>query len=234
MTQDAVGAFANRSVRPTNAAAAQLKPVGASVVGKVVATFFTHVNDRNSFDKKQPKKDVNGNILYQVIITLQTSLRNWEAVELLQNGQPMIPVDEKGQALPPSEDTGLRTVFCKYKMMDAVGQALLDCNAPDPTTLPIGCDLFIRHHKDVDSGKDNPLPDFEAKIRLAPPPAPADGAFAQPQAAPPVQQPVVQQAPPAPQPAAQPPPPPAVAPSDPWGAPPAQASAATAWPEPDW
>lgn len=136
--------------------------IGAMITGEVVDLFRTVVKDAQT---KEPKLDKNGNEQTQVNITIQTNLRNWESVT-------NVPKDEEGNELPASEDTGLRRIYCKYRMLQATAQAVRESDQKKGAP-KIGGKLAVRVKGLVDVGQLNKLPDYEAKYQ--PPVADAMG-----------------------------------------------------------
>lgn len=93
--------------------------VGDKIAGYIVGSVREGVVTIK--DTPDPKLDKNGNTMPQLAITLQTDLRNWDNAN--RPGR-----DEDGNDLPPSEDTGLRTIYVKYssqitKLNEAIRKA---------------------------------------------------------------------------------------------------------------
>lgn len=138
----------------------KFKETGSLVRGKVVdtfQTFVTHVQDVKGTDIKKgdPKLDSKQRKQPQLNVTLQTSLRNWEDVA-------RIPEDEDGKQLPPEEDTGLRRIYVKHRMITAIREALEAAKAPG-LKLQKGGDLAVKKTGEEDIGQMNGLPLYAAK-----------------------------------------------------------------------
>lgn len=184
------------------------------------------LSDQTRFGTNPPEKilDDDGKPKKQVVVVLQTGLRNWAGID-----PDHIPKDDQGRQKPPSEDTGLRAIFLKnqmaWKVTDRVREAGLD-------DIRVGDTLGVKYVSDLNVNKGNPAKQYEAVYQkaadsvslssIAPPPAAAPAAPpAQPAPAaaapppPPVWNPTTQQyefpappPPPAPAAPAAPPPPP--------------------------
>lgn len=138
--------------------------INTGVRGTVVDQYSTFVTEPGS---REPKKYPDGNPIPQLNVTLQTELRNWKGI-----ADKSIPKNkETGQPLPPSEDTGLRRIYVKYQMRNAVGAAIKDAGA---TKLETGGELAVKQSGEQDQGKANPLPLYEARYAK---PAPSDSFF---------------------------------------------------------
>lgn len=128
--------------------------IGSMVVGEITGLFKTVVKD---IDTGEPKLDKNGNQQSQVNITLKTDLRNWEAT--IKPGK-----DEDGNELPPSADEGLRRIYAKHRMLQAIAKAVKDAGQ---TGAPkVGGKLAVRVKDlqwDEKNTARNPLPDYDAK-----------------------------------------------------------------------
>lgn len=90
--------------------------IGGDVVGEIVDIYVTVVKDPQNDNK--PKLDKRGRQQPQINLTLQTEYRNWERVV-------NIPTADDGETeLPPEEDTGLRRIYVKHRMTDAIAAAI--------------------------------------------------------------------------------------------------------------
>lgn len=149
--------------------------IGSTIAGEIEGLFRTVVKD---IDTGDPKLDKNGNEQPQVNITLKTSLRNWDST--IKPGK-----DEEGNELPPESDEGLRRVYAKHRMLQAIAKAVKESgNTGAPK---VGGKLAIKVTNLIWDEKNtarNPLPDYEARY-VAPDPGAAgmndafDGAAAQ-------------------------------------------------------
>lgn len=152
---------------PTEIQRGKIVPVVGHVVqGQIVDIFATWVKDAQT---SELKLDKNGQKQRQINFTLQTEFRNWERAK--SPGK-----DEDGKELPASEDTGLRRVYAKYRMLDAAAGAVR--KSPQGRGAPkIGGHLAFRVKDLIWDEKNktrNPLPDYEAKYE---PPSELDNAF---------------------------------------------------------
>ena len=87
---------------------------------------------QTTFGTGVPKVDKNGKPVVMLPVTLQTTLRDWQ-----QSTNP--PTDDDGVIKP---DVGLRTVWLRYKLRDAVADAIKRSGAPG---LRLGGTLAIKH-----------------------------------------------------------------------------------------
>lgn len=139
--------------------------IGHVVSGEITDLFLTVVKDADTGD---PKLDKNGRTQPQVNVTLQTTLRNWEGVI-------NVPKDEQGNTLPASEDTGLRRIYVKHRMLDAVARAIKESEQKSGGP-KVGARLAVKVKGALNTGKLNPLPDYDARYE---PPSGVDEAFRQ-------------------------------------------------------
>ena len=135
-------------------ASAKFKDIGDTVQGKIVDKFKI---DYVKVGEKDPEKDRDGNVVQQLVIVLQTDLRNWDSVA-------KIPVDKDGKQRPASEDNGRRSIYARKftNIYAAIGKALKAAEAAD---LEIGGDLAVQYYKDEDTGKPSPLKHFRGKYK---------------------------------------------------------------------
>lgn len=159
--------------------------VGDGVRGTIVSQYATVVTDTSGNVKFYPPKGNEGpRPIPQLNVTLQTSLRNWDKVN-------KIPVDENGNPKPPSEDDGLRRIYVKYDMRNAVGRALVAAGITHGG-IQNGGELAVKMVGTKPTGQPNDLPLYEARYT---PPSPSAGFDfgAEPQAATPQPQQAPQQ-----------------------------------------
>lgn len=189
------------------APSASLKIVNDFVIGEIVDQAMV---PKKKFRSEDIEKDARtGKDIMQLVVVLQTDLRNWHGVS-------KVPTDENGREKPGSEDDGRRAIYVPpfTNIHAAVGAAT--GNKP----LRNGGKLGIKIIELKDTGKGNPLKIHQA-VYEAPAAAP-EGFFggdqpstqeaapaAQEQQAPPAQSAPAQEAPAASAPPRQ----------DPWGAP---------------
>lgn len=154
-----------------------LPVIGGAIQGEITDVFVTVVKDAQT---REPRLNKRGQQSPQVNLTIKTNLRNWE-------GCKSVPVDEETQQpKPPSEDTGERRIYVKYKMLDAIGAAIKA--SPQGRGGPrVGARLAVKVKSLIDVGQLNPLTDYEARY-IPPALDPAADAFSQPAAQVPAQQ----------------------------------------------
>jgi hypothetical protein len=203
----------------TGAPTAVLKNVGDFVHGEVVKMFK---RDYVKFGGTEPEKKADGSNKQQLVIVLQTTLRNWQNVVKV----PKVDfADPNSAEKAPSEDDGTRAVYVpeSSNIQFAIGRAVTAAQAK----FEVGGTLGVKIANLKDTGKGNPLKEHEAVYTAKPAQTGAEffGGAAQ-EAAPAASAPAApaQQAP-----AAQPASTPAAAPAapaaqDPWATPAASAS----------
>jgi tartrate dehydratase beta subunit/fumarate hydratase class I family protein len=146
---------------------------GHVLKGVVVDKYRTIVkkDDPKSKGNKIPKLDKNDKEIPQLNITLQTSYRDYDMVPVdKMTGEKRVPKDEEtGQ---PLEDTGLRRIYAKYRMRQAIGEAVKKVTPVGKNAvLEIGSVLEVKCIGYQDVGADNPLPLYVARVT---PPAPVE------------------------------------------------------------
>jgi hypothetical protein len=210
----------------SGAPTAVLKNVNDMVSGEIVEMFK---RDYVPFGKTDPEKDESEDDgkRKQLVIILQTQLRNWQGVTRVpkvDHNDPNSP--EKA----PSEDDGKRAVYVpnRSNLQYAIGKAV---SAAGPgTKFSVGGTLGVRIFNLKDTGKGNPLKEHEARYQAPTAGSEFFGQAAAPAAAAPAPaaQPAAPATPPpaAPAPAAQP-----AAAQDPWATQPAAAPVAAPAPE---
>jgi hypothetical protein len=199
----------------TGAPTAVLKNVGDFVHGEVVKMFK---RDYVKFGEKEPEKKADGSNKQQLVIVLQTTLRNWQNVVRV----PKVDfADPNSAEKAPSEDDGTRAVYVpeSSNIQFAIGRAVTAAQAK----FEIGGTLGVKIANLKDTGKGNPLKEHEAVYTAKPAQTGAEffGGAAQ-EAAPavaPAQQAPAAEAAPAAAPAQS-----APAAQDPWATPAASAS----------
>lgn len=151
MSDDTQGWFdeANREGSPS----AKFNEVGDSVKGEVVDKYLI---DYVPFGKKDPEVDERtGKIVKQLVVVMQTELRDWEGVS-------KVPTDSDGNKLPASKDTGRRAIYARKgtNIYSALGKAITTAGVKD---LEVGGKFGIQFFEEEDTGKGNPLKKFRAK-----------------------------------------------------------------------
>lgn len=125
--------FAAGTSGDRNSASFAFKTVGDNVVGTIAEE--PSIVEQTEFGTGTPKKDKNGNVMTMLCVTLQTELRNWE-------GATKPPSDENGVPKATTDDTGLRTLWVKFKLRDAIGDAIRKAGAKG---LEVGGKLAVRY-----------------------------------------------------------------------------------------
>lgn len=172
------------------APSASLKNVNDNVTGEIVEMFK---KDYVPFGKTEPEKDESepDGKRKQLVIILQTALRNWQGVSKVPK---VDPADPNSAEKAPSEDDGKRAIYVpnRSNLQYAIGKAVTA--AGSGVKFSTGGQLGVRIFNLKDTGKGNPLKEHEARYVA---PSAGDGFFGgQPQQSAPAPQ---QSAPPAPQ-----------------------------------
>jgi hypothetical protein len=111
---------------------------GTAVRGEVV---FRVQKPKTDTGSTVQKVDSLGRPRWQLKVTLQTPLRNWQGVS-------QVPTDKlpSGQEIPwpPDRDTGLRNVYLDYKSRDAVQEAMQAAGADLAKGVEVGAILGLR------------------------------------------------------------------------------------------
>jgi hypothetical protein len=112
-------------------ASAAFKNVGDVIKGTIVEEPV--LIEQTVFKSNEVKKDKNGNVLKQLVVVLQTEHRNWDAA--LKPAK-----DADGNPRPASDDIGHRALFVKFKLRDAIADALKEAGAKG---LEVGGELAV-------------------------------------------------------------------------------------------
>lgn len=156
----------------TAAPSAKLTDLNDSVAGVVRETFkkeYTKFGEKDPQVITDPKTGQPRNRV-QMVVVLDTTLRNWQGVSKV----PLVdPSDPNKGVKPPSEDDGTRAVYIPEMVKGAgsngvifaVAQALRDEGIKGG--IPAGTKFFlaIEDLKDVEKG--NPLKVYKAKVKKA-------------------------------------------------------------------
>ena len=160
--------FFDDSVR-SGAPSIKLSVINDGVLGEIVDQFMV---DKKKFGSDEIEKDTKtGQPIQQLVVILQTSLRNWERVAKV----PLVdPSDKSKGEKPASEDDGKRAVYIApyTNAHAAVGRATAKANGGRPTGLRNGAKFGLKVVDLVDTNKGNPKKVFEAFYE--PPAAGAD------------------------------------------------------------
>lgn len=146
------------NVGGSGAPSAKLQQPEDFVYGEVVDQFMAPATD---FSTKKVKTDRDGNEIEQLVVILQTDLRNWEGVTRI----PKVDKDDQSSAdKPGSDDDGKRAVYIEpwTNIHAAVGKAIVEgTGAKGPVRN--GAQLGVKVVGLKDTGKGNPLKLHQAK-----------------------------------------------------------------------
>lgn len=189
MTDNTTDFFDNLS-EGTGAPTAVLKNVGDFVHGEVVKMFK---RDYVAFGQKEPEKKADGSTKQQLVIVVQTDLRNWANVVRV----PKVDFsDPNSPEKAPSEDDGTRAIYVpeSSNIQFAIGRAVQVAQAK----FEVGGTLGVKVENLKDTGKGNPLKEHAAVYTAKPAQTGAEFFGGQAQEAAPAAQAPAQQAPAAP------------------------------------
>ena len=119
-----------------NSASAAFKTIGDVIKGIVAEEPV--VIDQTVYGTGAPKLDKNGKQQTQLVVVLQTEHRNWDKATNPAK-------DETGAPKPGAADAGLRALFVKFKLRDAIADALREAGT---TTLEVGGELAVAYVSD--------------------------------------------------------------------------------------
>lgn len=145
---------------------AVLKNVNDGVLGEVVEMFK---RDYVPFGQDKPEINKDGSTRQQLVIVLQTTLRNWQGVSRV----PKVDhTDPNSAEKPASEDDGKRAVYVpeRSNIQFAIGRAVQAAGIK----FEVGTTLGVKVANLKDTGKGNPLKEHEAVLR---PKSVSDGFF---------------------------------------------------------
>lgn len=131
MTATTEDFFAEQQQSDFLSASAAFKNVGDIVKGTICEE--PTLIDQTEFNSREVKKAKNGNVLKQLVVVLQTEHRNWEAA--LKPAK-----DADGNPRPAADDIGKRALFVKFKLRDAIAEAL---KAAGAKSLEVGGELAV-------------------------------------------------------------------------------------------
>lgn len=142
------------------APSAQLKNVGDFVHGEVADMFK---RDYVPYGKTEPEKYESGATRQQLVVLIQTNLRNWQGVVKIPRVDPS---DSDSAEQAPSEDDGKRAIYCpeKSNIQYAVGRAV----QASKSKFEVGGTLGVKIANLKDTGKGNPLKEHEAVYKAKP------------------------------------------------------------------
>jgi hypothetical protein len=164
-TTHSVDTFFENTGGGVGAPSARLSAVDDFVFGEIVDQAIV---DKKKFGKDEVETDRDGNPVKQLVVILQTDLRNWEAVS-------KIPTNEDGSQKAASEDDGRRAVYVApwQNLHSAIGDAVVaETGSKGP--LLNGAKLGVKIVELKDTGKGNPLKIHGAKYVA---PSASDGFF---------------------------------------------------------
>jgi hypothetical protein len=148
----------------------KLSAVNDGVIGVIETQFKTEAKEFGTENIKKDRKT--GEPIIQLVVILQTDLRNWERVAKV----PLVDKDDKSKGTKdPSEDDGRRAVYIEpwTNLHAAVGKAIVE-GTGSKGPLRDGGTLGVKITELRDTGKGNPL-----KVHVAQytPPAASGGDF---------------------------------------------------------
>lgn len=203
MTTSAPENFFDNTGGGSGAPSIKLSQPSDGVLGEILDQFMAPAYEFGTKIQKKDKKTGEG--IEQLVVILQTELRNWDRVARI----PVVdPEDRNSPQKDPSEDDGKRAIYIEpfTNLHAAVGKAVVEATGKKGPLLN-GGKLGVKVDKLVPTDKGNPRKDHVAIYE--PPVASGNDFFGS--------QNEGQSAP-----ASQPSAPPAAEPQDPWGAPASQ------------
>lgn len=148
----------------------KLSAVNDGVLGVIETQFKTEAKEFGTDNVKKDRKT--GEPIMQLVVILQTDLRNWERVAKV----PLVDKDDKSKGTKdPSEDDGRRAVYIEpwTNLHAAVGKAIVE-GTGSKGPLRDGGTLGVKIVELRDTNKGNPLKVFAAQYT---PPAASGGDF---------------------------------------------------------
>lgn len=164
-TTHSVDTFFENTGGGVGAPSASLKNVDDFIDGEIVDQAIV---DKKKFGTDEVEKDRDGNPMKQLVVILQTDLRNYQGVS-------KIPTNEDGSPKAPSEDDGRRAVYVApfTNIHAAVGDAVVAATGSKGPLLN-GGRLGVKVVELKDTGKGNPLKIHAARYVA---PSASDGFF---------------------------------------------------------
>lgn len=158
MSSTAVESWFDDAVR-SGAPSAAFKNIGDFVLGEIVDQYQIEATDFATGEILKDKKT--GETIMQLVIVLQTNLRNWDGVAKVPLTDPS---DRNSAPKDASLDDGKRAIYVrKYTNIHAaIGKAVAAANGR-PGPVRNGGTLGVEFFKDEDRGKGNPLKHYRAK-----------------------------------------------------------------------
>lgn len=144
--------FFEGSVR-SSAPSLKLSAINDGVKGVIVDQFKV---EKKKFGSDEVEKDIKtGEPIIQLVVVLQTDLRNWAQVAKVPR---VDPTDRNSPEKDPSEDDGRRSVYVApwTNLHAAIGKATAAHNGGKPTGLKSGATLGVKVIDLEDTGKGNP------------------------------------------------------------------------------
>ena len=172
MSDTAVESFFDDAVR-SGAPSAAFKNIGDFVLGEVVDQYQIEATDFATGEVIKDKKT--GATVMQLVIVVQTDLRNWDQVAKI----PKVDKDDRNSANKPgSEDDGKRAIYVRKftNIHAAIGGAVLAATG-QKGPVRNGGTLGVEFFKDEDRGKGNPLKHYRAKYTPPKPASSSNGFF---------------------------------------------------------
>lgn len=160
--------------------------IGGMVAGEILDV---RVMDATSIETGDVKKNADGSVKKQLVIIVQTDLRNWAEATPLKDQSP------QKNPLPPSEDDGKRAIYAEQNTNRAAAIKAAVAEKGLTGAPKVGGKLWVRLTEERNVGKPSPLKIFAAGYLPPAPSAPGADQFVQQTAQPQAQQGYAPQAP---------------------------------------
>lgn len=123
VTQSVDQFWENNSGSGGGAPSFDFSPATPRVIGTIVEMQARQQTEMSANGQGKPKFFPDGQPMMQLEVTLQTELRGWAAVKNI----PQVVVDPATGATapkPPDQDDGKRRIYVRYKLLQALNQAI--------------------------------------------------------------------------------------------------------------
>lgn len=158
MSTAAVETFFDNTGGGAGAPSIKLSQVNDGVVGEIVDQFMAPAYEYGTKNQKVDKKT--GALIEQLVVIVQTDLRNWDRVAKI----PVVDhTDPNSPPKPPSEDDGKRAIYIEpwTNIHAAVGRAVVEGTGKKGPLLN-GGRLGVKIANLKNTGKGNPLKEHQA------------------------------------------------------------------------
>jgi len=144
----------------SGAPSAVLSGVGDFVQGEIVEMFKRDYIPYENRKSKEVAKKADGSTVQQLVVVLQTDLRNWANVSKVPR---VDPADDDSPEKPPSEDDGKRAVYVPEgkNIQFAIGRAVRKAESP----FEVGGFLGVKVNELKDIGRGELMKDHVAVYR---------------------------------------------------------------------